>query len=118
MTCSPLSHVQGYRKKNKFIITQGPLPNTSRDFWKMIYERNATSIVMLSGMVENEEVSVSSSSLIQYAAVHYDVHCLSSHQSDGLPSPPPLLPDSVCLYDACFYCMCRRYVTSIGRLEG
>lgn len=50
-------HAQGYRKKSKFIITQGPLPNTSRDFWKMVYERNATSIVMLSGMVENDEVS-------------------------------------------------------------
>ncbi len=66
MTCMPYKHnyyacmyatrVQGYKHKNKYILTQGPLEHTSRDFWKMVYERNATCIVMLSGMIEDEEV--------------------------------------------------------------
>lgn len=47
---------QGYKEQRKFIVAQSPLPNTSRDFWKMVYERNCGSIVMLCGMTEDEEV--------------------------------------------------------------
>lgn len=47
---------QGYKQKKAFIITQGPLENTCRDFWKMVYERDCSSIVMLSGIVENDKV--------------------------------------------------------------
>lgn len=47
---------KGYKERKKFIIAQSPLQNTTRDFWKMVYERNCGSIVMLCGMVEDEEV--------------------------------------------------------------
>ena len=50
--------MQGYKEKRKFIMAQGPMETTCRDFWKMVYERNCGSIVMLSGMTENDEVSV------------------------------------------------------------
>lgn len=33
------------------------MENTCRDFWKMVYERDCSSIVMLSGIIENDLVS-------------------------------------------------------------
>ena len=50
--------MKGYKKKKAFIITQGPMENTCRDFWKMVYERDSSAIVMLSGIIENDKVSL------------------------------------------------------------
>ena len=49
--------LQGYKQKKAYIIAQGPLENTCRDFWKMIYERDCCAIVMLSGVAEGGQVS-------------------------------------------------------------
>ncbi|KAL3224941.1 hypothetical protein MRX96_026324 [Rhipicephalus microplus] len=38
--------VDGYRQKNAFISTQGPLPKTYTDFWRMIWEQHCAVIVM------------------------------------------------------------------------
>ncbi|XP_062509110.1 receptor-type tyrosine-protein phosphatase S-like [Corticium candelabrum] len=47
------SHLDGHRRRNAFIITQGPLENTVTDFWKMMWEQNSVSVVMLSCLEEN-----------------------------------------------------------------
>ncbi|PIO76147.1 Protein-tyrosine phosphatase [Teladorsagia circumcincta] len=38
--------------RSKYIITQGPLPNTVNAFWQMIWQENVYSIVMLCQPIE------------------------------------------------------------------
>ncbi|CAI8054884.1 Receptor-type tyrosine-protein phosphatase delta [Geodia barretti] len=45
----------GYKKHRAFIITQGPMRSTARDFWKMVYSRKCSVVVMLSDLIELDE---------------------------------------------------------------
>ena len=38
---------KGYHKQKAYIATQGPLPETVDDFWKMVWDQKTTTIVML-----------------------------------------------------------------------
>ena len=44
--------LQGYKHQRAFIIAQGPLQSTVRNFWKMIYDRKSAVIVMVSDLIE------------------------------------------------------------------
>jgi netrin-G3 ligand len=46
------SYIDGYKAKNVFIATQGPMKNTLDDFWKMIYEQQVSIIVMMTKLEE------------------------------------------------------------------
>lgn len=44
--------VDGYKQKNAFINTQGPLLKTAPDFWRMIWEQHTLVIVMTTRAME------------------------------------------------------------------
>ncbi|XP_061057747.1 receptor-type tyrosine-protein phosphatase eta [Eubalaena glacialis] len=46
------NYMPGYHSKKDFIATQGPLPNTLKDFWRMVWEKNVYAIVMLTKCIE------------------------------------------------------------------
>lgn len=46
------SFVDGYRYRNAYIATQGPLAETTEDFWRMLWEHNSTIVVMLTKLQE------------------------------------------------------------------
>ncbi|XP_050805403.1 receptor-type tyrosine-protein phosphatase kappa isoform X10 [Gopherus flavomarginatus] len=39
--------MDSYRQPAAFIVTQHPLPNTVKDFWRLVYDYGCTSVVML-----------------------------------------------------------------------
>ena len=47
---------QGYKHKGKFISAQGPKENTITDFWRMVWDQNVTTIIMVTNLVEGKEV--------------------------------------------------------------
>ncbi|KAG9341864.1 hypothetical protein JZ751_018588 [Albula glossodonta] len=49
------SFIDGYRQKDYYIATQGPLPQTVDDFWRMVWEWRCHSIVMLTELQEREQ---------------------------------------------------------------
>ena len=44
------SYINGYVTPNAYIATQGPLDNTVNDFWRMVWEQNVSSVVMLTNL--------------------------------------------------------------------
>lgn len=54
----PLCLSQGYKRPNEYIATQGPLPDTVGDFWRMVWDHNTPTIIMLTNLVEKMRVSV------------------------------------------------------------
>ncbi|XP_008049284.2 receptor-type tyrosine-protein phosphatase eta [Carlito syrichta] len=46
------NYMPGYHSKKDFIATQGPLPNTLKDFWRMVWEKNVYAVIMLTKCVE------------------------------------------------------------------
>uniref|UniRef100_A0A8C0YRV5 Protein tyrosine phosphatase receptor type Q n=1 Tax=Cyprinus carpio carpio TaxID=630221 RepID=A0A8C0YRV5_CYPCA len=50
------SFVSGYLCPNEFIATQGPLPSTVADFWRMIWETGTKTIVMLTQCFEKGRI--------------------------------------------------------------
>ncbi|KAJ7369444.1 hypothetical protein OS493_038944 [Desmophyllum pertusum] len=50
--------VDGYMMRRAFIATQAPIPDTIPDFWRMIWEQESSTVVMLSKETESGKVKV------------------------------------------------------------
>uniref|UniRef100_A0A3B3BV43 Receptor-type tyrosine-protein phosphatase U n=1 Tax=Oryzias melastigma TaxID=30732 RepID=A0A3B3BV43_ORYME len=46
------NYIDGYHRSNHFIATQGPKQETLYDFWRMVWQENCFSIVMITKLVE------------------------------------------------------------------
>ncbi|KAF4791296.1 receptor-type tyrosine-protein phosphatase alpha [Turdus rufiventris] len=108
------SFINGYQEKNKFIAAQGPKEETVNDFWRMIWEQNTATIVMVTNLKERKEckcaqywpdqgcwtygnirVSVEDVTVL----VDYTVRKFCIQQVPGLtcpiPSPSPIPPHPI-----------------------
>uniref|UniRef100_A0A4W4FQU8 Receptor-type tyrosine-protein phosphatase F n=1 Tax=Electrophorus electricus TaxID=8005 RepID=A0A4W4FQU8_ELEEL len=50
------NYIDGYRKQNAYIATQGPLPETLTDFWRMVWEQRTCTVVMMTRLEEKSRV--------------------------------------------------------------
>lgn len=50
------NYIDGYRKQNAYIATQGSLPETFGEFWRMIWEQRSAIIVMMTKLEERSRV--------------------------------------------------------------
>ncbi|XP_067454111.1 protein tyrosine phosphatase receptor type Fa isoform X7 [Thunnus thynnus] len=50
------NYIDGYRKQNAYIATQGPLPETLSDFWRMVWEQRTCTVVMMTRLEEKSRV--------------------------------------------------------------
>uniref|UniRef100_A0A8C7SD16 Receptor-type tyrosine-protein phosphatase F n=1 Tax=Oncorhynchus mykiss TaxID=8022 RepID=A0A8C7SD16_ONCMY len=50
------NYIDSYRKQNACIATQGPLPETLSDFWRMVWEQRTNTIVMMTRLEEKSRV--------------------------------------------------------------
>ncbi|XP_072045341.1 tyrosine-protein phosphatase 10D-like [Amphiura filiformis] len=50
------NYIPGFNSPREFIACQGPLPGTTDDTWKMIWEHNVATVVMVTQLVEKGKV--------------------------------------------------------------
>nr|XP_015208256.1 PREDICTED: receptor-type tyrosine-protein phosphatase beta [Lepisosteus oculatus] len=50
------SYIPGNNFRREYVATQGPLPGTKDDFWKMVWEQNVHNIVMVTQCLEKGRV--------------------------------------------------------------
>ncbi|XP_061487504.1 receptor-type tyrosine-protein phosphatase T isoform X6 [Rhineura floridana] len=46
------NYIDGYNRPHHYIATQGPMQETVKDFWRMIWQENSASVVMVTNLVE------------------------------------------------------------------
>uniref|UniRef100_A0A452FS50 protein-tyrosine-phosphatase n=1 Tax=Capra hircus TaxID=9925 RepID=A0A452FS50_CAPHI len=61
------NYIDGYHRPRHYIATQGPMQETVKDFWRMIWQENSASIVMVTNLVEVGRVSPSRGAWIEDA---------------------------------------------------
>ncbi|KAI2668638.1 Receptor-type tyrosine-protein phosphatase delta [Labeo rohita] len=44
--------IDGYRRQGAYIATQGPMPDTFSDFWRMVWEQHSANIIMITKLEE------------------------------------------------------------------
>lgn len=73
------NYVDGFSSSHKYIATQGPLKHTMEDFWRMVWEKNVKTIVMIE-MQEKEKEPNSEKYWQETDPIEYG-HVMVSHLS-------------------------------------
>lgn len=55
--------IKGFHKSEEFIVTQFPTDETSNDFWKMIWDHNCQTIVLLT---QSDQIVISFSQVLEF----------------------------------------------------
>lgn len=50
------NYIDGYDRPKAYIASQGPLPETFSDFWRMVWEERSATIVMLTKLEERSRI--------------------------------------------------------------
>ncbi|KRZ40215.1 Tyrosine-protein phosphatase Lar-like [Trichinella pseudospiralis] len=50
------NYIDGYHRSKAYIATQGPMPETFNDFWRMVWEENSATVVMLTKLEERTRI--------------------------------------------------------------
>ena len=92
---------KGYHRCKEFIATQGPLPDTENDFWRMIWEKKCSTIVMLTKEHEEDKASqpapnIPSHPLILLLPLSFPL-LPSSPRSSATPTGPRVVRTSTTL---------------------
>ncbi|XP_048053483.1 protein tyrosine phosphatase receptor type Db isoform X9 [Megalobrama amblycephala] len=48
--------IDGYRRQGAYIATQGPMPDTFSDFWRMVWEQHTANIIMITKLEEKSRM--------------------------------------------------------------
>lgn len=78
------NYIDGYRKQNAYIATQGSLPETFGDFWRMIWEQRSATVVMMTKLEERSRVRMS---VYFFKILHSRSLCCVIHSIQQLPFP-------------------------------
>ena len=65
-------HIQGYKQSKAYIIAEGPMASTTRNMWKVVYDRKCGAIVMLSDLVESGMVRISTAYRMSWTMTNYN----------------------------------------------
>lgn len=71
------NYIDGYRKQNAYIATQGSLPETFGEFWRMIWEQRSAIVVMMTKLEERSRVRDTNTNMAirVYSLVPYTSWC-------------------------------------------
>ncbi|XP_042628795.1 receptor-type tyrosine-protein phosphatase S-like isoform X3 [Cyprinus carpio] len=48
--------IDGYRRQGAYIATQGPMPDTFSDFWRLVWEQHTANIIMITKLEEKSRM--------------------------------------------------------------